>query len=98
MVRRDRSNRDYHAFIRCRYNVSPALICGFEPLRNSTQFPPLQVTDGTRGLQLEGTPAAPHECPSRAAPPPPTPGSRTVRSPPIAVSASTVTTGFSQPA
>ena len=54
MVRRDRSNRDYHAFIRCRYNVSPALICGFEPLRNSTQFPPLQVTDGTRGLQLEG--------------------------------------------
>ncbi len=59
----DRSIRDITPSSDWLYNVSPALICGFEPRRNSRQFLP----SARRAIPVwnRRAPAAPHRCPSR---------------------------------
>jgi hypothetical protein len=55
-VSRDGLIREYHAFIQCEYNVSFALIWGFERPRNSTQSSSLSATDKAK-VPIDGIPA-----------------------------------------
>ena len=55
-VSRDGLIREYHTIIQCEYNVSFALICGFERPRHLIQSSPFSATDKAK-VPIDGIPA-----------------------------------------